>query len=155
MELCSETLADWIGTNKHTSIGGKKKVQDDSNCLKGSVDNNIISRTAVLYSIAKALDYVHSLGIIHRDLKPNNIFLTKEGKIKIGDFGLAKKLEEPANYNKSNVIINLNDNNNCFSSKKQVQSNINQKHTKNIGTPFYASPEQINQNYYDEKVFRN
>lgn len=41
------------------------------------------------WHICSALQHAHNQGIIHRDLKPGNLFLTKDGQLKLGDFGLA------------------------------------------------------------------
>ena len=43
--------------------------------------------------ICQALAHAHSRGIIHRDLKPGNLFITEDGSMKLGDFGLALSVE--------------------------------------------------------------
>lgn len=44
--------------------------------------------------ICLAIKHIHDRKIIHRDLKCQNIFMTKEGIIKLGDFGIAKNLSK-------------------------------------------------------------
>lgn len=68
--------------------------------------------------------YAHSKGMIHRDIKPENILMTKDGTLKITDFGIARWGKEET-------------------SSKETPSTDTTRTIGFIGTPAYASPEQL------------
>jgi NIMA (never in mitosis gene a)-related kinase len=70
--------------------------------------------------IALALQHITSKRILHRDVKTQNVFLTSDGLVKLGDFGIARTLN----------------------------STFDQAHTF-VGTPYYLSPELILERPYD------
>jgi serine/threonine protein kinase len=67
----------------------------------------------IFRQIVCAISYLHENNILHRDIKTDNIFLNKEGYIKVGDFGISKML----------------------TTKREAESVV--------GTPYYISPEIV------------
>ncbi|XP_055297961.1 eukaryotic translation initiation factor 2-alpha kinase isoform X2 [Sitodiplosis mosellana] len=93
---------------------------------------------AIFKQIVEAVEYVHLKGLIHRDLKPSNIFFSLDGRIKIGDFGLVTDMSE-----------NLKSITPCGDESGLPSC---AKHTQQVGTHLYMSPEQLHGRQYSYKV---
>ncbi len=75
-----------------------------------------VDRALKIFSqVLEGIAYAHSRGVVHRDIKPSNIFLTKDQRVKIGDFGIAKV--------------------------KGIEGLT--KMGASLGSPLYSSPEQL------------
>lgn len=77
----------------------------------------------IFIQIVLGLRYIHEHKIVHRDLKPQNIFITRVGVVKIGDFGVSRSLDRSSELMKTLV-----------------------------GTPYYLSPEIWNHEPYNSKT---
>ncbi|MFO0924300.1 MAG: protein kinase [Pirellulales bacterium] len=71
---------------------------------------------ALILQCIEGLIETHSRGMIHRDIKPANCYLDEQGNVKIGDFGLARSLVDDSELTRTGTFI---------------------------GTPLFASPEQV------------
>ena len=96
--------------------------QDKKDKNKGEIWN-------IFYQCMQGLNYLHSTGVVHRDIKPQNIFMTKNKIIKIGDFGVSAKFKNIETLRKINSL----------------RGTI-------AGTPSFMAPEILKNQPYDEKV---
>ena len=97
--------------------------------LRAGLDRGALpQRKTIEYGvqIAHGLAAAHEKGIVHRDLKPENVFITKDGRIKILDFGLAK-LAQKAGADPDEVTL---------TSSNTAAGVV-------MGTASYMAPEQV------------
>ena len=83
----------------------------DGTTLKGYCQaGNLLSVSRVvkvIFKCAKALEYAHQNGVIHRDIKPANIMISKNGQVKITDFGIAAVGESADSPKKGAVTASI------------------------------------------------
>lgn len=91
----------------------------------------------IFLQIAEAVDFIHSKGLMHRDLKPSNIFFTLDDVVKVGDFGLVTAMDQEEEDEEMSGLTPMP---------------IYARHTGQVGTKLYMSPEQLSGNSYSHKV---
>jgi eukaryotic-like serine/threonine-protein kinase len=113
----------------------------DGETLRNHIHGNPLPVEELLelgIQIAEALDAAHAEGIIHRDIKPANIFVTKRGRAKVLDFGLAKLVPK-------GVAVADGDSGGESSTSTSIVGIIS-------GTPSYMSPEQVRGDNLDART---
>ncbi|KPP71197.1 eukaryotic translation initiation factor 2-alpha kinase 3-like [Scleropages formosus] len=91
----------------------------------------------IFLQIAEAVSFLHGKGLMHRDLKPSNIFFTLDDVVKVGDFGLVTAMDQEEEEEIEELSIPLP---------------VYARHTGQVGTKLYMSPEQLLGQSYSHKV---
>ena len=93
---------------------------------------------AIVPQICDALQYAHERGIVHRDIKPENILLSKEGRVKIADFGVAKLVGNELLTHPSDTLSPSD------GEREGVRgAPVLTEAGSALGTPQYMAPEQV------------
>ncbi|KAG8049316.1 hypothetical protein GUJ93_ZPchr0009g2005 [Zizania palustris] len=107
----------------------------------GCLDENM-ARTYIA-ELVLALEYLHSLNVIHRDLKPDNLLISRDGHIKLTDFGLSKvglinSTDDLSGPDVSSVLVGDHQ---PTDAEQRAQKREQRQKQAAVGTPDYLAPE--------------
>ena len=104
-----------------------------------------------------AIHYVHLTGFIHRDIKPDNLLITKEGHIRLTDYGLSTKLNRYSDplialIDELTEVIKNKDEDEPMSQVKTIEKKRREQICSTVGTPDYIAPEVLLRSPYTQSV---
>jgi serine/threonine protein kinase len=146
-ELCEGTLDTYL-QNRNQLLQKLRKLPDQTEYTNAWA-RFIFEARIILRQLVEGLAHIHRThSLVHRDLKPSNIFVNSKLQVKIGDFGLTKKVNQPPTLKSSKSLcvdeISVSHDLNALNLVKSKSTPENlESVTKNIGTLLYSSPEQI------------